>query len=105
MPFSDTIAPFCEEGIQKEGKPCPGAALHLCSWVWPAWGLAGACEDYNPGGAMFMPRPSARHGGAEGGRWRPAPSPAFCWWRAGVFSELLPKWGEQQGRLIAAEIS
>lgn len=80
MPFSDTIAPFCEEGIQKEGKHVPWGCLAFVLCVMAGYGRLGAgwlaCEDYNPGGAMFA-KPSTcprSHGGAEGGRWRPAPA-------------------------------
>lgn len=65
---------FSTEGIQKENT-CTGAALHLCSALWPAWGWL-ACEDYNPGGAVCA-KPSTcpcSHGGAEGGLWRTAPA-------------------------------
>lgn len=67
-----------------------------------------ACEDYNPGGAMFA-KPSTcprSHGGAEGGRWRPAPA-----LRSAGGGELecsrscFPSGVSNREGLIAAEIS
>lgn len=86
---------------KRKENTCPGAALHLCSALWPAWGWLAGLWGLQPEWsrvcqAIHLP---TQPWWCRGRAVETSTSPAFCWWRgAGVFSELLPKWGEQQGR-------
>lgn len=81
------------------GLPCICALRY--GRLWPAWGWLAGLWGLQPGWshvcqAIHLPtQPRWCRGRAV----ETSTSPAFCWWRGtGVFSELLPKWGEQQGR-------
>lgn len=98
MPFSDIIAPGSPRNTKGEHVHWGCLAFVLC--VMAGLGLAGmwglqprwSCVSQ----AIRLPM---QPWWCRGRAVETSTSPAYCWWRgARVFSELLPKWGDQQGR-------